>query len=176
MYKQWTKAGNEGRAMQAWAVGIISAPALLAAAPAEVGLAFRMKLGFNVGAFAVDAGVQTVANTIENKNIFTNYNFLAGGLALTTGAPEGATMSNIIGVNLLTATAGSSVNLSAGSIFGNDPTLSFNPLSILIGTAFGSAGGKLSQGLGGGAGMDLMASPFNLTGGTIDGATQPKDK
>jgi RHS repeat-associated protein len=175
MYKGWTQADKDGRAMQAWAVGIISAPALLAASPAEVGLALQMKAGFNLGAFAVDAGVQTVVNTIEHKNIFSSYNFISGGAALLIGAPEGASFSNIIGVNAVTSTIGSSVNLSISSLSGKDDIFSFNPLSILIGTVFGSAAGKVSQVIGGGAVMDGMASPFNFTGTAIDEATKPKD-
>lgn len=176
MYKRWTQADKEGRAMQAWAVGIMAAPALLAASPAEVGLALQMKVGFNVGAFAVDAGVQTVVNTIEHKNIFSNYNFISGGAALLIGAPEGASLSNIVGVNAVTSTLGSSVNLSYSSMFGPDRVLSFSPLSILIGTVFGSAAGKVSQAIGGGAVMDGLASPFNFTGTAIDEATKPKDQ
>ena len=72
------------------------------------------------------------------------------------GAPEGATLRNIVGGNLLTATAGTNVNLSIDGVT-SVHVLSFNPLSILIGTEFGSAGGKLSQGR------------------TIDGATKTKD-
>jgi hypothetical protein len=175
MYKGWTQADKDGRAMQLWAVGIMATPALLAASPAEVGLALQMKVGLNLGAFAVDAGVQSVVNGIEHKNIFSSYNFLSGGLALAIGAPEGASLGNIVGVNALTSTLGSSVNLSISSLSGTDPILSFHPLSILIGTVFGSAAGKVSQVMGGGAAMDAMASPFNFTGTGIDEATKPKD-
>jgi RHS repeat-associated protein len=175
MYKRWTQADKEGRAMQVWAVGIMATPVLAAAAPAEVGLALRMKAGFNVGAFAVDAGLQTVANAIEHKNIFTNYNFLSGGLALVIGAPEGASLGNIVGVNLVTATVGTSVNLSINGIRTRD-ILSFNPISILIGTVFGSAAGKVSQSIGGGATMDALASPVNFTGTAVDEGTKPKDQ
>lgn len=176
MYKRWTQADNEGRAMQAWALGIMAAPALAAAAPAEVGLALRIKAGINLGAFAVDAGMQTVVNTMEHKNIFTNYNFLSGGAALLIGALEGASLSNIVGVNAVTSTLGSSVNLSINTFSGKDRVLSFNPLSIIIGTVFGSAAGKVSQINGGGATMDALASPFNFTGTAIDEATKPKDQ
>ncbi|MDO6430219.1 hypothetical protein Q4E93_06470 [Flavitalea sp. BT771] len=173
--KRWTKAENDGRVMQAWAVAIIATPALSASSPAEISLALRMKVGFNVGAFAVDAGLQTVANTIEHRNIFTNYNFLSGGAALLIGAPEGAPLNNIIGVNLMTATAGSSVNLSINGISTGD-ILSFNPLSILIGTVFGSAAGKVSLSVGGGATMDALVSPINFSGTAVDEATKPKDQ
>ena len=175
MYDRWVQGDKEGRAMQAWAVGKMAAPALLAVSPAEVGLALQMKAGWNVGAFAVDAGVQTVVNTIEHKNIFSNYNFLSGGLALGVGAPEGATLSNIIGVNAVMATVGTSVNLSVDGIRTRD-IFSFNPRSILIGSVFGSAAGKASQALGGGAVMDGMMAPVNFTGTAVDEGTKPKDQ
>jgi hypothetical protein len=135
-----------------------------------------MKVGTNLGAFVVDAGVQTVVNAIEHKNIFSNYNFISGGAALLIGAPEGASLSNIVGVNAVTSTLGSSVNLSYSSVFGPDRVLSFNPLSILIGTAFGSAASRVSQAIGGGSQMDMMVSPFNFTGTAIDEGTKPKDQ
>jgi RHS repeat-associated protein len=174
MYKQWTQAEKDGRAMQAWAVGIMAAPALLAASPAEVGLALQMKVGFNVGAFAVDAGVQATVDGIEHKNFLANYNIISGGAALLIGAPEGASFSNLVGVNLATSTLGTSVNISASSIFDNGKIFSFNPLSILINTAFGSGAGRISQVAGGGATGDMLASPFNLAGAGVDEGTKPK--
>jgi len=174
MYKGWTQADKEGRAMQAWAVGIMAAPALLAASPAEVGLALQMKVGVNAGAFAVDATVQTVVNTIENKNIFTNYNVISGGAALLIGAPEGASLGNLIGVNLATSTLSTSVNISASSVFDNGKMFSFDLRSILINTAFGAGAGRVSQFAGGGATGDMLASPFNLAGAGADEGTKPK--
>ena len=171
MYDRWAQADKEGRAMQAWAVGIMAVPALLAVSPAEVGLALQMKAGWNVGAFAVDMGVQAVVNKIEHKDIASNYNFLSGGLALTVGAPEGATLSNVIGVNTVMATVGTSVNMSVNGVRTRD-IFSFNPQSILIGTVFGSAAGRASQAVGGGPLMDAMMAPINFTGTAVDEGTK----
>jgi len=101
---------------------------------------------------------------------------ISGGAVLLIGTPEGASLSNIIGVNAVTSTLGSSVNLSFSSAFGPDRVLSFSHLSILIGTAFGNAAGKVSQAIGGGATMDALASPFNFTGTAIGEATKLKDQ
>lgn len=175
MYKRWTQAEKDSRAMQAWAVGIMAAPALLAVSPVEVGLAMQMEAGWHGGAWAVDAGIQTMTNVMEGKNPLTNYNVLAGGLALGTGVPEEATISNIIGANLITATVGTSVNVSIDAVKRRD-VLSFNLSSILIGTAFGSAAGAGSMKLGkGGNLMDMMFSPLNFTGAAIDEVTKPKE-
>jgi hypothetical protein len=124
----------------------------------------------------VDAGLQTVGNAIEHKNIFTNYNFVSGGAALLIGVPEGASVQNVIGVSAFNATLGSSVNVSAATVFGDDHVLSFNPLSILIGTAFGTGGYYVSGAIGGGNLGDGLISPLNVTGQSIDSATKPKEK
>jgi RHS repeat-associated protein len=174
MYDQWANAEDSYRAMQAWAVGVIAAPALLASSPAEIGLALRMKVGFNVGAFAVDASVQASTSAIEHKNFLSNYNFISGGSALLLGAPEGSSLSNVVGANLVNSTLSTSVNISASSVFGTEHILSFNPLSILINTAFGSGASGTSRVLGGGAVGDALAAPVNFTGAAIDEATKPK--
>jgi hypothetical protein len=161
--------------MQLWALGIMAAPALLAASPEEVGLALQMKVGFNLGAFAVDAGVQATVAGIEHKSFLANYNIVSGALALGLGAPEGASMSNIVGVNFVTSTFGSTFNLSYNSAFGPAPIASFNPLSILIGTVFGASAGRVSQIGGGEATGDMLASPFNLIGTGVDEGTKPKE-
>jgi hypothetical protein len=174
MYKGWTKAEAEGRAMQAWAVGIVAAPVLATPSPGEVVYALRMKVGLNVGAFLVDAGVQTTVNAIENKNIVSNYNLLSGGLALTIGAPEGASLSNLVGANLATSTLSTSINISANSVFDNGKIFSFNPLSIIINTAFGAGASGVSQISGGGATGDILGSPLNFAGAAVDEGTKPK--
>lgn len=164
-----------GRAMQAWAVGIIGAPALAGASTEAIAVAVDFEVKKHIAAAVVDAGVQTVVNTIEHKNIASNYNFLSGGTALLIGAPEGASLSNIIGVNAVTATVGTSINLSVNGVRTRD-IFSFNPGSILIGTVFGSAAGRASQAFGGGAAMDGMMAPANFTGAAVDEGTKPKDQ
>jgi RHS repeat-associated protein len=175
MYDQWAKTEDSYRRMQAWAVGVIATPTLLASSPAEIGLALKMKVGFNVGAFAVDAGVQATTSAIEHKNFLSNYNFISGGSAMFLGAPEGASLSNVVGANLVNSTLSTSVNISANSVFGPENILSFNPRSILINTAFGSSASGLSKLLGGGWAGDVLAAPVNFTGATIDEATKPKE-
>ena len=175
MYKRWTKEDQNYRAMQSWAVGIIAAPALLGAAPEAVAYGLDFEIKKHIGAVVVDATLQTVGNVMEHKNIFTNYNFVSGGAALVFGAPEGASLTNIIGVNAFNATLGTSVNVSYNSLFGDDHVLSFHPLSIVLATAFGTAGSVASGFGGGGNLLDAMFAPVNLTGQVIDSGTKPEE-
>jgi len=174
MYKGWTKADKDYRAMQAWAVGIIAAPALLGASTEAVAWGLNFEIQKHIGAAAVDATLQTVSNAIEGHNPFTNYNFASGAAALIFGAPDGASLQNIIGVNAFNATLGTSLNLSVASFQGEAPVLSFHLSSILIGTLFGTIGGEVSGASGGGNLMDGLVAPINLTGTAVDEATKPK--
>ena len=175
-YKPWTQAEKESRAMQAWVVGIISAPALIGASPEVIAWGVDFEIKRHVAAFAVDGGLQIVGNAIEHQNILENYNFVSGGAALLIGVPEGASMQNVIGVSAFNATLGTSVNVSAASLKGRAPVLSFNPLSILIGTAFGPSGYYASGAIRGGNLGDRLISPLNVTGQSIDSGTKPKEQ
>jgi RHS repeat-associated protein len=176
MYKGWTKADKEGRAMQAWAVGIMAAPALLGASPEAIAYGLDLEIKRHIGAAFVDATLQTVGNGIEGKNPFANYNFASGAVALIFGAPEGASLTNIIGVNAFNATIGTSVNLSISSLTGHEDILGFHPLSILIATVFGTGGSWVSGAIGGGNLGDGLVAPINVTGQAVDSGTKPKEQ
>jgi hypothetical protein len=83
-------------------------------------------------------------------------------------------LQNVIGVNAFYATLGTSVNISYGSVFGNDHVLSFTPSSILIGTLFGTVGSGVSGAIGGGNLGDGLVAPINFTGTAIDEGTKPQ--
>ncbi len=109
--------------------------------------------------------------------MFKNFNFASTGAALLFGAPEGASFQNVLGVSAMNATIGTSVNLSYNSLFADDHILSFHPLSILIATAFGTAGAQVSGVIGGGNANlgDALVAPINVTGQAIDSGTKTKD-
>ena len=176
MYKRWTQEDKNYRSMQSWSVGIMAAPALLGVAPEALAYSIDFKIKNHIGAAIVDAGLQTVANGIEGKNPFTNYNFASGAAALIFGVPEGASLQNVIGVNALNAAIGTSVNVSASSLTGHGDILSINPLSFIIATAFGTIGTEVSGAIGGGNRGDGLVAPVNLTGTAVDEGTKPKDQ
>jgi len=176
MYKRWTQEEKNYRAMQAWAVGIIAAPALVGAAPAAVAYGLDFTITEHISAAVIDVSLQTIANGIEGKDPIANFNFASTAAALVIGAPEGASLQNVIGVNALNATIGTSINISAASLQGHADVFSFNPISILIATAFGTAGAKVSGAIGGGNLGDGLVAPINVTGQAVDSGTKPKEK
>ncbi len=176
MYKRWHVVDQNYRAMQAWAVGILGAPALLTTvSPAALATSIRIKSI----PFLVDATVQTVVNGMQNKNVFSNYNFAGGVASLIINAPEGAAFKQIAGVSFANSLLSSSVTLSGNSINGSSPVFSFNPISIIINAVFGAAAGQYSEFVGTGSGIssfgDAAASPINLTGVVLDEAIKKKE-
>ncbi|MBS1948776.1 MAG: hypothetical protein JST47_13515 [Bacteroidetes bacterium] len=178
MYKHWTQEEKNYRAMQAWAVGIIASPALIATSPAEIGVALTAQ---RFTAVAIDASIQTAVNAMLHKNVFSNYNFVSGAASFLIGAPEGASLSDLAQVNLLNSTISTSINVSSSSVFGPNSIFTFDPRAILINAAFGTAAGKYSQFIGNGSGAgdafgDAAASPMNLAGAVGDETTKPKEQ
>ncbi len=176
MYKKWDIEERNYRAMQAWAVGIIASPVVLSTvSPSAIIASLRLKLVPVV----VDAGIQTIVNGMQHKNIFSSYNFASGAASLLINAPEGATLNNMIGVAFANSTIGASVNLSSNSLSGISPIFSFDPRSIIINTAFGTAAGQYSNFIGSETGSstfgDAAASPINLGGAVIDQGTKKNE-
>ena len=176
MYISWTQEQKNYRAMQAFAVGIMAAPALIATSPAEIGFSLTAQ---KVTAFAIDATVQTAVNAMEHRNIFSNYNFLSGATSILIGAPEGASLSDLAQVSLLNSEISSSVNISERSLFGPTTIFRFNPSEIIINATFGTLAGKYSQLIGNGAGSNAFGDgaslPINVAGAAASEAVSKSE-
>lgn len=174
MYNRWSLEGQNYRAMQSWAVGVMATPVLISISPGVIFTALRMKLQANLVAAGADFGIQALVNGSNHRSIINNWNPVSTGLSFGIGTPTHS-LGNIAGVSLLNATFSSSINLSIQSRL-EGSVLSFDARGILINAAFGTAGGAMGNqlkvdfrnlSLGEGASQTI-----NLTGAVVDDKTK----